>query len=115
MLQWRPDFIPSSIAHRTPRVKRRNYGFDRRRREDLRRAKQEAKLQRKTDREASGSVGPEMGEAQVTGAPEGMWEWFSPSRARTLATPPQTRPPADAPDDWILLTEASEEEAAPGA
>ena len=37
-------------------MKRRNYGFDRRRREDLRRAKQEAKTQRKTDREASGSV-----------------------------------------------------------
>jgi len=113
MLQWRPDFKPSPIDRSAPRMKRRNYGFDRRRREDLRRAKQEAKTQRKTDREASGSVGPEMGEAQTTGAPEGMWEWFSASRARTLATPPRTRPPADPPDDWILLTEASEEEAAP--
>lgn len=96
-------------------MRRRNYGFDRRRREDLRRAKQEAKQQRKTDREASGSVGPEMGEAQSTGAPEGMWEWFSPSRTRTVATAPRTRPPGDPPDDWILLTEAAgEEEAAPG-
>jgi len=92
-------------------VRRRNYGFDRRRREDLRRAKQEAKQQRKTDREASGTVGPEMGEAQGTGAPEGMWEWFSPSRTRTMATPPRTRPPADPPDDWVLLTEAGEDSA----
>jgi len=96
-------------------MRSRNYGFDRRRREDIRRAKQEAKQQRKTDREASGAAGPEMGEAQNIGAPEGMWEWFSPSRARTLATQPRTRPPADPPDDWILLTEAGEAEAAPEA
>src|SRR2546425_4423052 len=114
VLQWRPDLLLCR-SRREPSMRRRNYGFDRRRREDLRRAKQEAKTQRKTDREASGSVGPEMGEAQTTGAPEGMWEWFSASRARTLATPPRTRPPADPPDDWILLTEASEEEAAPEA
>ena len=96
-------------------MRSRNYGFDRRRREDIRRAKQEAKQQRKTDREASGTAGPEMGEAQNTGAPEGMWEWISPSRARTLATAPRTRPPADPPDDWILLTEVGEEETAPEA
>ena len=114
VLQWRPDLLFSPSTHRNRRVRRRNYGFDRRRREDLRRAKQEAKAQRKTDREASGSVGPEMGEAQSTGAPEGMWEWFSPSRTRTVATAPRTRPPADPPDDWVLLTEGGEE-AAPGS
>src|SRR5205823_1625390 len=63
-------------------------------------------------RRDGGSTGDEVA---TTGAPEGMWEWFSASRARTLATPPRTRPPADPPDDWILLTEASEEEAAPEA
>src|SRR5262245_18775936 len=92
VLQWSPDILFSPSTGRTRRVRRRNYGFDRRRREDLRRAKQEAKAQRKTDREASGSVGPEMGEAQSTGAPEGMWEWFSPSHTRTVATAPRTRP-----------------------
>ena len=85
-------------------ARRRNYGFDRRRREDLRKAKQEAKLQRRKDRDASGSAGPEMGEPQGTGAPEGMWEWFSPSRTRTVATPPKSRPPEDQPNDWVLLT-----------
>lgn len=91
--------------------RRRNYGFDRRRREDLRRAKQEAKQQRRKDRDASGSAGPEMGEPQDSGAPEGMWEWFSPSRTRTVATPPKSRPPDDPPNDWVLLTDVPE---APG-
>lgn len=89
--------------------RRRNYGFDRRRREDLRKAKQEAKQQRRKDRDATGSVGPDMGDPQDTGAPEGMWEWFSPSRTRTVATPPNTRPPEDAPNDWVLLTDVPDE------
>lgn len=89
-------------------MRRRNYGFDRRRREDLRRAKQLAKRQRRMDRDASGSGGPEMGEALESGAPPGMWEWFSPSRSRTVATPPETRPPGDGPDDWVLLTDVGE-------
>jgi hypothetical protein len=89
---------------------RRNYGFDRRRREDQRRAKQQAKAQRRLERAASGGVGPEMGEAQDSGAPAGLWEWFSPSRSRTLATAPRTRPPADPPDDWVLLTDVPEGE-----
>jgi hypothetical protein len=71
----------------------RNYGFDRRRRDDLRRAKQEAKRQRKTDRSEAGASGPEMGEAQESGS----------------------RPPADPPDDWILLTDVAEEDQPPPA
>lgn len=89
-------------------ARRRNYGFERRRREDQRRAKQEAKTQRRAEKDAAGRIGPEMGEAQDTGAPAGLWEWFSPSRTRTVATLPKTRPPADPPDDWILLTEVAE-------
>lgn len=90
-------------------ARRRNYGFEKRRRDDLRKAKQAAKQQRKADRADSGARGPEMGEMQNTGAPEGLWEWFSPSRSRTVATTPKTRPPAEGPDDWVLLTDVPEE------
>jgi hypothetical protein len=93
----------------------RNYGFDRRRRDDLRRAKQEAKRQRKTDRTEAGAVGPEMGEAQEAGPQPGVWEWFSASRSRTTTSPVGTRPPADPPDDWILLTDVREEDQPPTA
>ena len=81
------------------------YGFERRRKADIQKAKQEAKRQRKTDRAEAGAVGPEMGEAQDTGTPTGLWEWFSASRSRTVTTQPNTRPPSDPPDDWILLTD----------
>lgn len=46
-----------------------------------------------------------MGEAQDAGAPQGLWEWFSPSRTRTATTEPNTRPPGNPPDDWVLLTD----------
>jgi len=84
---------------------RRNYGFERRNKDAIRRAKQESKRQRKSDREASGAEGPEMGEAQVAAAPPGMLEWFSPSRSRTLTTEPGARPQMGPPDDWLLLTD----------
>ena len=91
----------------------RNYGFDRRRRDDLRRAKQEAKRQRKTDRAETGTTGPEMGDAQDSGKRTDVWEWFSASRGRTTTTPPRSRPPADPPDDWILLTDVGEDDQPP--
>jgi hypothetical protein len=89
--------------------RRGHYGFERRRRADLQRAKQEAKRQRKSERAESGTVGPEMGEAQEHGVPAGMWEWFSPSRSRTRTSPAGTRPETDPPDDWILLTDVDPE------
>jgi hypothetical protein len=46
-----------------------------------------------------------MGEAQDAGAPSGLWEWFSPSRSRTVTTEPNSRPPAEGADDWVLLTD----------
>jgi hypothetical protein len=94
--------------------RRRNYGFERRRRDDLRRAKQEAKQQRRTERAAADAHGPEMGEAQDVGAPAGRWEWFSPSRGRVVTTEPNTRPSADPPDDWTLLTDVPPEPGATG-
>jgi uncharacterized protein YegL len=90
-------------------ARRGYYGFERRRRADLQRAKQEAKRVRKTERAESGSVGPEMGEVQDTGAPTGMWEWFSASRSRTAQSNPGTRPVSEPPDDWVLLTDVGED------
>lgn len=91
---------------------RQNYGFERRRKDQMRRAKQEEKRARKTEREGAGETGPEMGEAQAAAAPTGMWEWFSPSRARTVVTAVNGRPDGEGSDDWILLTETSEAEPA---
>jgi hypothetical protein len=79
----------------------------------VRRAKQEEKRQRKTDREAAGETGPEMGEAQEAAAPAGVWEWFSPSRGRTVSVAANSRPPADGTDDWMLLTEVPPDAAPP--
>ena len=85
---------------------RQNYGFERRRRADAQRAKQEEKRQRKSERETAGTSGPEMGEpVDAAAPPPGVWEWFSPSRARTVNVPEGTRPPAETPDDWVLLTD----------
>jgi hypothetical protein len=94
--------------------RRRNYGFERRRRDELRRAKQQAKRERRTERAASGHAGPEMGEPPAPVSPADQWEWFSPSRGRTVPTPPRARPPSDAPDDWILLTDVGEGDTPPG-
>lgn len=88
---------------------RGHYGFERRRKADIQKAKQEAKRQRKTERAESGAVGPDMGEAPDTGAPPGVWEWFSPSRGRTVSVPAGTRPEPTAPDDWTLLTDVEPE------
>jgi hypothetical protein len=88
---------------------RRNYGFERRQRETLRRTRQEAKRERKAERTGQGEGGPEMGAAPDTSAPAGQWEWFSPSRGRVQATEEGHRPAGDLPNDWVLLTEGAEE------
>jgi hypothetical protein len=92
---------------------RQNYGFERRRRDQLRRAKQEEKRLRKSERAESGEAGPEMGEAPESAAPQGVWEWFSPSRSRTVTTATGSRPDPEEPDDWILLTETAQESEPP--
>jgi hypothetical protein len=93
---------------------RRNYGFERRQRETLRRTRQEAKRERKAER-SGGEGGPEMGTAQESGAPAGQWEWFSPSRGRVAVTEARQRPTGDGADDWVLLTEGVQETEEPGA
>ncbi len=83
---------------------RGHYGFERRRKADIQKAKQEAKRQRKTERAESGAVGPDMGEAPDTGAQPGVWEWFSPSRGRTVSVPAGTRPAPPPPPPRTHLT-----------
>jgi hypothetical protein len=91
-------------------ARKRNYGFDRRQREAVRKSRQEAKTARKAERATQGEAGPEMGDAAESGPPPGQWEWFSPSRGRVLATEPKQRPPAEGVDDWQLLTEGAEDD-----
>jgi len=88
-------------------VRQRNYGFERRRKADAKRAKQLAKQERK--RGEGEAPGPDMGEVQDAGAPVGMWEWFSPSRSRVVTTSAGGRPAADGADDWVLLTDAGDD------
>ena len=77
---------------------------------ETQRSRQEAKRARKAERATQGAAGPEMGAAEDTGAPVGQWEWFSASRGRVMATEPNQRPSAEGVDDWVLLTDASEDE-----
>ena len=84
------------------------YRGDRRRKEDARKAKQEAKRQRKIERKESGISGPEieaLPDAAEQAAAPTEYVWFSPSRNRTLTTGNAARPVTDGADDWILLTE----------
>jgi hypothetical protein len=92
-------------------ARRRNYGFDRRQREATRRSRQEAKRDRKAERATQGEAGPEMGAAADAGVPVGQWEWFSASRGRVVATEPRQRPAAEGLDDWVLMTDITQDEA----
>ncbi len=82
------------------------YRGDRRRKEDQRKAKLEAKKARKAERRESGTSGPEIEEAPEPGA-AGATEfvWFSPSKGRTLTTSSAAPPAVDGIDDWMLLSE----------
>jgi hypothetical protein len=82
------------------------YRGDRRRKEDQRKAKQEAKRARRAERKESGSSGPEM-EAPAAVQQGGPTEfvWFSPSKGRTLTTASFSPPTIDGIDDWMLVSE----------
>jgi hypothetical protein len=81
------------------------YRGDRRRKEDQRKAKQEAKRARKAERRESGTSGPEI-EDPTGMTPSGAKEfvWFSPSKGRTLTTATAIAPVVDG-DDWTLLSD----------
>jgi hypothetical protein len=82
------------------------YRGDRRRKEDQRKAKQEAKRARKAERRENGATGPEMGEPLTAGGGESTeFVWFSPSKGRTVITPSAAPPTVDEIDDWTLISE----------
>jgi len=82
------------------------YRGDRRRKEDQRKAKLEAKKARKAERRESGTSGPEIEEPQEAGAAATTeFVWFSPSKGRTLTTNSAAPPMVDGIDDWMLLSE----------
>lgn len=84
------------------------YRGDRRRKEEARKAKQEAKRQRKLERKESGASGPEIDllpDQQEPDAAPTEFVWFSPSRNRTLTTRSASSPVIEGTSDWILLTE----------
>jgi hypothetical protein len=82
------------------------YRGDRRRKEDQRKAKQEAKRARKAERRESGAVGPEIEPAAATHdqAPK-EFVWFSPSKGRTSTTLTASAPTVDGVDDWTLVSD----------
>jgi hypothetical protein len=82
------------------------YRGNRRRKEDERKAKQEAKRARRAERKESGATGPEIEEAPAA-EPNAPVEfvWFSPSKGRTLTTLTSSAPAVDGIDDWTLVSE----------
>jgi hypothetical protein len=82
------------------------YRGDRRRKEDQRKAKQEAKRARRAERKESGAAGPEMGEAPAAVAGGTVeFVWFSPSKSRTVTTLTASPPAVDGVEDWMLVSE----------
>ena len=81
------------------------YRGDRRRKEDQRKAKQDAKRARKAERRESGTSGPEIEVAGAGGPASKEFVWFSPSKGRTVTTPSVTPPTVDGIDDWTLISE----------
>ena len=81
------------------------YRGDRRRKEDARKAKLEAKKVRKAERKETGESGPEMGEApEALGQGAVEWVWFSPSKGRTFTTSSVEAPKVPGIDDWTLVS-----------
>ena len=82
------------------------YRGDRRRKEDQRKAKQDAKRARKAERRESGTSGPEIEAAGVNGG-QGSKEfvWFSPSKGRTHTTTTAATPTIEGVDDWTLVSD----------
>ena len=82
------------------------YRGERRRKEDQRKAKQEAKRVRRAERKETGVSGPEMGESQTqeqTGPTE--YVWFSPSNGRTMTTQSSSPPAVPGVEDWTLVSD----------
>ena len=82
------------------------YRGDRRRKEDQRKAKLEAKKARKAERRETGASGPEIADQAEVGAVESVeFVWFSPSKGRTLTTTTAATPTIEGIDDWTLVSD----------
>jgi hypothetical protein len=82
------------------------YRGDRRRKEDQRKAKQDAKRARKAERRESGASGPEIEESAGTnGRGPKEFVWFFSSKGRTLTTTTASVPTIHGVDDWTLLSD----------
>jgi hypothetical protein len=81
------------------------YRGDRRRKEDQRKAKQEAKRARKAERKEVGTSGPEIEEVEAPAANPNEYVWFSASNGRTLTTQSASPPVVAGIEDWTLLSE----------
>jgi hypothetical protein len=81
------------------------YRGDRRRKEDQRKAKQDAKRARRAERRESGTRGPEIEAPGANGPASRDFVWFSPSKGRTETTPTAAMPTTDGVDDWTLVSD----------
>jgi len=81
------------------------YRGDRRRKEDQRKAKQDAKRARRAERRESGTRGPEIEAPGASGPASRDFVWFSPSKGRTETTPTAAMPSVDGVDDWTLVSD----------
>ncbi len=89
------------MAQKRPGV----YRGDRRRKEDERKAKQDAKRARRAERRESGTRGPEIEAPGANGPAPREFVWFSPSKGRTETTPTAAMPTTDGVDDWTLVSD----------
>lgn len=89
------------MAQKRPGV----YRGDRRRKEDQRKAKQDAKRARRAERRESGTSGPEIEAPGANGPGPREFVWFSPSKGRTQTTSTATVPSMDGVDDWTLVSD----------
>jgi hypothetical protein len=88
------------------------YRGDRRRKEDQRKAKQEAKRARRAERKETGASGPEMGETATLGDNATTeYVWFSPSKGRSLTTQSASPPIVAGVEDWTLVSEPPRQQA----
>jgi len=85
-------------------ARRTFYRGDKRRKEEVRKAKQEAKRQERAARGEGSEKDDNILEAPEPDPNPPGYVWFSASRNRTLTTQTPTQPDLGQPDDWLLLT-----------
>ena len=85
-------------------ARRTFYRGDKRRKEEVRKARQEAKRQERLARGEGSEKDDDILEVPEPDLNPPGYVWFSASRNRTLTTETPTQPDLGPPDDWLLLT-----------